>query len=92
MQEQDTQYIQGYIVLDDYADPIKAQYKLYHDKQDALSAAKIRLQQILLLEDQRENYGKLVAQLDFEHEAHIEGVRGGWQGDSALIRITELYT
>jgi heme oxygenase len=78
--------------LDDYADPIRAQYRLYYSKEDAVTEAKNRLQRILAGEEKLDRFDELAEDLENLGEAHIEGVSGGWQGDSALIRVAELFT
>jgi len=85
----------GYIVIDDYSDPVRAQYWLYHDKEDAIEAAKQRLRQILDCEemlDDEARLGGLLQNLEDYGQTHISGLAAGWSDNNILIRVARVTT
>ena len=97
MSEAETVSIQGYIVLDDYyGNPASGDYELFWDKEDAVQAATDRLRDILKREcndneGQQEMYDKLCDDLETMNQACIQSICGGWNKDSAFIRVAQAY-
>jgi hypothetical protein len=81
----------GYIVNDDYSDPVGSEYRIYDCKEEARKAAKYRLKCILKGEEKMKEYKKLIQDLeDFDHVC-IQNLSGGWAGNIAKISVAEVF-
>ena len=80
---------EGWIVLDDYQDPIKATYIRYKNKESAFEEAKFRLKSILDKE-KLDGYDDFLEKLVVEGSVLIGNLNSGWSDDSVLIRIVQL--
>ena len=85
-----------YIVLDDYADPITAEYKGYDTIEEAMKEAKSRLYDVLEKEGllatcpEPDNYAELAQKLEDENEVLVENTFGAWHGDMTFIKIAKV--
>jgi len=81
----------GYIVLDDYTDPIRSKYVRYETEETAIAVAKNRLCNMLKSENRLEEYESFATELETELEVCIDRISHGWQGDMVLIKVATLY-
>jgi hypothetical protein len=88
----ETRAEQGYIVQDDYADPLQREFRMYNCKHAAISEAKNRLLRILEFEQRENEYSYFAETLDACLSVSIQQVRGGWHEDMATIQVATLYT
>ena len=94
-------YIQGYIVVDNYFDPVQYEYRMFHDKNDAYKAAKNRIVDIVESEElsavyKFDNVDELVDTFvddlqDYDH-CIFRHTKNGFSGDTNCVRIAEVYT
>jgi hypothetical protein len=95
--------IQGFIVIEDYSDPLKSEYRMFDSKEDAIDVAKQRLRNILdeeNIEKQADEladngmsgrYDELAETLEMCHHVCIQNIIGGYMGNVACIKIAEIY-
>ena len=84
-------YIVGYILNDDYSDPVSSSYRIYDCKEDVRNAAKYRLRSILKSEGKMAEYKNLVQCLEECDHVCIQNISGGWAGNTAAVKIAEVY-
>jgi hypothetical protein len=95
--------LQGYIVVDDYWDPLQSEYRMFDNKADAIDVAKQRLSNILDEENISEQqdalaeegvsgrYDELAEDLEMFMHVSIQKITGGYMGNVACIKIAEVY-
>ena len=84
--------IVGWIVIDDYSDPVRATHFIYSTREIAAKVARERAKTILRCEGYDDMLDHVDSWFEDVYEQAIAGLTAGWSpGPTCLMRISPIY-